>query len=863
MREKEKKPASSSSSAGPTTVSAAPLENNNHSGGRASASASASAAAASSRLGPCGPSPLRRHSMSSATPSAQQQQQAAASSSSSATSSVANNMASALCYCIHDTLDSGEEMSIAGEDEILAPVVVTPAAEDAEAKPKKKKARVPGVLTKNMSLPMVMVQGQARVDSPPIPRRGRKKKKKSSRSASTESSGGAKARSASGEKKPPVPTHPPPSISILHPPNEGPGSGAAPGAPPPQPPMIVQVLPPTPTSPIKTPMGTQLPPPGGGVPALPPTVPSPSRPTLPLLNLPEIYLPANEPPEEDDDETLTIDTSHADKASANPPSDLAPFFSLDSASNLINNNSVPPPTVPAPAPVPVPPCEIRIECEAAAQDSDPEPPPTPSAESKRARPRRRSLVAMLFLPKSQAQESATTPTLEAPQGQRLHFRRVSEIFSRMGSSSKDSDEPETPSRVLHSHLGHLKKCDNGQSHFDDETPATPPDSCGLSVRNLFPFRRRKSSLTHLDNTDQFKESREEIIQNTRRRMSSFPPMDGDEAAIMLEKANVIRLEQAHQEALALQSGNSLTNAFRRLRRGSRSPSPMSLFPGVSKAKKSKWKSSTDINSVEQQQRAGVEQVDTPPLFRKESPAPAQAIATPPTAAAPKSLLSRQCSQPAALAGSTVLSNANSHSTGSMSGMAVVKPEFPDVPDVSEVDGDLGLTLPPPLSPLRIGPCCAASAFASASSAAAYDGGGGGGAAGGDPQQPQSAAADAPRRPLFVFPKRRVEDVPGIFIPKNKPVRTKTTEDADSIISAQKSTNLLQVMKDKPRRHSMSDPIFLQNYAAQHSPRPLLLPRSPYSHDGGGALSWPRSEAKKKSVRSRSGFLQYACRKEER
>ena len=84
-------------------------------------------------------------------------------------------------------------------------------------------------------------------------------------------------------------------------------------------------------------------------------------------------------------------------------------------------------------------------------------------------------------------------------------------------------------------------------------------------------------------------------------------------------------------------------------------------------------------------------------------------------------------------------------------------------------------------------------------------------------------------------------MPGIFIPKtaSKPVRTKTTEDVADTISEKTSKNLLAVMKDKPRRHSMSDPIFLQMYAASHPQKPLLLPRSPYSHDSGGALSLPR------------------------
>ena len=59
-------------------------------------------------------------------------------------------------------------------------------------------------------------------------------------------------------------------------------------------------------------------------------------------------------------------------------------------------------------------------------------------------------------------------------------------------------------------------------------------------------------MQHLDNTEDFKESREEVMQSQRRRQSSFPPADGDEAAILLEKANIIRLQKVHQDALSIQ-----------------------------------------------------------------------------------------------------------------------------------------------------------------------------------------------------------------------------------------------------------------------------------------------------------------------
>ena len=735
-------------------------------------------------------------------------------------------MTSALCYCIHDTLDSGEEMSIAGDN----PGPLEATTNEAVNTEDRSRAGGGGGADARMCKshggsptpqpPLIFLQDKSnqpvtprKAESPPLPKRGKKKKKKSSsRSHSSEGSSTSSSCCPAGGPPPPLPPtkhpplqQPPPTISV----NNAPTNSSQNQMPPP--PMIVQILPPTPTTPTKqiTPAVTIL---GGGsgassscsnnnttLPQDQPGTPSVKRkPPVPTgLNLPQIYLPA--------------ETDPADDQPDHQPQHQSQVQSQ---------------------------CEIRIEydhsndCGGSSGANLEEPPPTPSMEGgggKRGRPRRRSLVAMLFLPKSQASETAATPTLEAPQGQRLHFRRVSEIFSRMSGKEGSDADSDAHDDLIKLHRGGNDEGDHkNNDDDDDDTPASPPESCGLSIRNLFPYRRRRSSVTYLDNTDQFKESREEIIQNTRRRMSSFPPMDGDEAAIMLEKANVIRLEAAHQEALALQSGNSLTNAFRRLRRGSRSPSPMSLFPGVSKAKKTKWKSTCDISSREDKGSGGGHHhhhqplipsslaAETPPTSRKEL-----TVTIPP----PSGVFNTNCasqSPPTVVASSTPPTSLSLTSSIQM-------PTFPDVPTPS--DPEFGC-LPPPLSPLRIGPNIIASSSLDQN----------------NQHQPLGYSASAgiqegPKRPHFVFPKRRLEDVPGIFIPKtaSKPVRTKTTEDVADTMSDKTSKNLLAVMRDRPRRHSMSDPIFLQTYAASHPQKPLLLPRSPYSHDsgGGGALSLPR------------------------
>ena len=128
---------------------------------------------------------------------------------------------------------------------------------------------------------------------------------------------------------------------------------------------------------------------------------------------------------------------------------------------------------------------------------------------------------------------------------------------------------------------------------------------------------------------------------------------------------------------------------------------------------------------------------------------------------------------------------------------------------------------------------------------------------GEETPPVAPLASGERRPsaTFVFPKRKLEDVPGIYIPKSSAALDDTGK------------NLLAVRREgrPPRRHSMSaDPAHLarivaaSNAAAQDemraskekvkgqrsSPlfprRPSLLPRSPYSlTDCGDSLAAPQ------------------------
>lgn len=511
--------------------------------------------------------------------------------------------------------------------------------------------------------------------------------------------------------------------------------------------------------------------------------------TVPLLNLPQVCSPGDD--DEDNDEDNEKDIENNDDGGGSGGIDLN---------------------------MPDAPCQIKIECEEEDRGGKGGQEDTPTKSKKkqreRGRKRRRSLVNLFFPSKNTADDiggsgggdssntpTATTPTLKAPEGQRLHFRRVSEIFSRSSGSSAGGE----PSSLKTMSTEDLSSAGS----------ASPPEcSGGLSIRNLFPYRRRRSSVSHLDNTDQFRESREEVLQSQRRRMSSFPPMDGDEAAIMLEKANVVRLEQAHQEALALQAG-PVVGALRRLRRGSRSPSPMSFFPGLNKNKKSRWKSSTDIHSDQQQPSSLPTHIGNGNSRTGVSAKDVGSGSGGGSGSVPPPLLS-----------SLSVTNAFGYGSGNVN-----LPSFPNVPC------DAATAPPPTPSADASGPSSLpADVIIRADSVTAA-----------------TAAPETPRvgrRPVFVFPKRKVEDVPGIFIPKSGSGggKSRAADDGDTQLFSSAAANLLSVMRsDRPRRHSMGDPAAvaaLQCFAQSVNPdpiRPILLPRSPYSTDcatttsGGGLV----------------------------
>ena len=109
------------------------------------------------------------------------------------------------------------------------------------------------------------------------------------------------------------------------------------------------------------------------------------------------------------------------------------------------------------------------------------------------------------------------------------------------------------------------------------------------MKTLFPHGgRRRSSVSHLDHTEQFHETKSEYLEASRRRMSSFPPSDGDESAIMLERIHYLSTLEGDPETRATTPVSETPGPLTLLKKSLGLPSPTSGCCSP------RWKSTTDI-----------------------------------------------------------------------------------------------------------------------------------------------------------------------------------------------------------------------------------------------------------------------------
>ena len=424
--------------------------------------------------------------------------------------------------------------------------------------------------------------------------------------------------------------------------------------------------------------------------------------------------------------------------------------------------------------------------------------------------------------------TTTTSLTSNSGGQKLHFRRLSEIIVRASNKtsssqqSQQSSRPPPPSSLevtitpsLTSTAASKNKNDSSscflEANHGDRKAGTTSSPSSQFLSQLFPYRRRRSSVNHMDNTKEFREIKKESIEATRRRMSSFPPSDGDESAIILEKIHYISSIQA---AAASEDKTPTVSESTNI-------SPLKLL------KKNLKTSTTTIGGVAdrgciEDSSATTEDAAAGSLFlrghvQKESKEWKSAIEIgnqqhgrhhhQPRTPTTEHMIRSEVIAAAASAKYDYLFLAPSLTYTSRRGSS---------PLVAE------------LNALRVADQRDKKAQQSAAAAAAAS-------ASVDQAKQQN---QQPLRPgVVVFPKRKIEDVPGIFIPKNKPATSKGyDEDLGSRI-----TQFLGVKIEDQRnrrRHSVSDPALIQNRLINPSsapcasqPRPIwanLQPRSPYA-----------------------------------
>jgi hypothetical protein len=265
----------------------------------------------------------------------------------------------------------------------------------------------------------------------------------------------------------------------------------------------------------------------------------------------------------------------------------------------------------------------------------------------------------------------------------------------------------------------------------------------------------------LDHTEQFHEVKEEQWETNRRRMSSFPPSDGDESMMILERIHYLSTLEMDEQSRAATPVSETIGPLKLLKKSLCLPSSAS---SPSPPHSIKWKSATNIHRDSS--------IDS--IIAKSPKSPQKSLLAP-----------------------SVPLNTRRRSS-------------PCVPDLNE---------------LR-----------------------------------RQEAAKSKKNNVVVFPKRKIEDVPGIFIPSSAGKKdmggSGSGGGGDDL--GRRISQFLGVKEAEgrqQRRHSLSDPALLKQFSSAtsggsasivSSPKqpsrpnwlPNLTPRSPYASNK-AVLPFPR------------------------
>ena len=435
-----------------------------------------------------------------------------------------------------------------------------------------------------------------------------------------------------------------------------------------------------------------------------------------------------------------------------------------------------------------------------------------SLDSPRIKKRRKSLVDLIF---SKEHSSFSPPPSETPP----IIISANSGNSDIKSSCEDRLAPSpASSRLKLRRLSDIVPWKKKTKYSSCEQSSIKDDICINEAESARTSEIRRSSVTIVDDTDRLKMTKGMLMHEERRRMSSFPPSDGDEASIMLQKIHDI--SNVKQE----DSNDGNDAAINSLKASESKPTPFRFLNLLSVNKKFAKisKSSLDIPSQLQfadpqtsvdseiSEQKYTDHGDSNRSNMMHTPLSVQQHQT---HLIPNNQLSqRRCSSPLII------------------GLEVMRKEGDDF----HVQGDTQTNLPGISKYDKSGSITSLPQYSTS-------------------LQGKKSLIERPG--IVVFPKRKLEDVPGIFIPNQKakpsmsffssvPVSTSAATPTramphpshhslsgpyDNILRK----NLLTVTREgsERRRHSISmfeSLLVEKQFAAVKSSFPPLLPRSPYA-----------------------------------
>ena len=456
-----------------------------------------------------------------------------------------------------------------------------------------------------------------------------------------------------------------------------------------------------------------------------------------------------------------------------------------------------------------------------------------SLDSPKVKKRRKSIVDLFFSKQQQSSLSSNTPPDTPPCTGSKNSEQDNtkpDLSVELSEENRLAPSPAssrlTLRRLSDIVIGKKKDKDSNVEKSSKDDIGIYQDESGHLLSAIKDHEVRRSSIANFNVPGQSKATNEIDFKDERRRMSSFPPSDSNEASVMLQKIHAI--SQLESEKLDLsnernESSSSNTKPVESKQGPFKFLSLLSVGKKSTKLSRSSADIPNQIKTVNMQADSDNNHSYESSILRKNKSNRSKLMHLPisspqnPNQLVPNVLPQRRCSSPL-------------------------------IAELEAMRKEEAFSFPQDTTPMS-------KPFASTASDKT-------GSITSLPQVSNSAQdtkkSGVDRSGVVVFPKRKIEDVPGIFIPnqKSKPTMsffssvpvsssvgaTSTSSrilpppSQHSVTGAEESIvckNHLGVSREgsERRRHSisMSDPALVEkHFSAVKSSFPPLLPRSPYA-----------------------------------